>query len=64
MLCCQLGDTDSGGIYRACLSMGFVLLISNRIGNMSSLIIGGVMIGYICTAVTDFVVTLQMMPIL
>ena len=41
----------------ACLSMGFVLLISNRIGNMSSLIIGGVMIGYICTAVTDFVVT-------
>ena len=37
--------------------MGFVLLISNRIGNMSSLIIGGVMIGYICTAVTDFVVT-------
>ena len=41
----------------ACLSMGFVLLISNRIGNMSSLIISGVMIGYICTAVTDFVVT-------
>ena len=37
--------------------MGFVLLISNRIGNMSSLIISGVMIGYICTAVTDFVVT-------
>ena len=41
----------------ACLSMGFVLLISNRIGNMSSLIIGGVMIGYICTAVTDFFAT-------
>lgn len=41
----------------ACLSMGFVLLIFNRIGNMSSLIISGVMIGYICTAVTDFVVT-------
>lgn len=41
----------------ACLSMGFVLLISRRIGSMSALIISGVMIGYICSAITDFVVT-------
>ncbi len=41
----------------AMLSMGFVLLISARVKRMSLLIIGGVMIGYICSAVTDFVVT-------
>lgn len=40
----------------AMLSMGFVLLISARVKRMSLLIIGGVMIGYICSAVTDFVV--------
>ena len=41
----------------AMLSMGFVLLISARVKRMSLLIIGGVMIGYICSAVTDFVIT-------
>lgn len=41
----------------AMLSMGFVLLISSRVKQMPMLIIGGVMIGYICSAVTDFVVT-------
>ena len=40
----------------AMLSMGFVLAISARVKRMSLLIIGGVMIGYICSAVTDFVV--------
>ena len=40
----------------AMLSMGFVLLISAKVKRMSLLIIGGVMIGYICSAVTDFVV--------
>jgi len=39
------------------LSMGFVLLISRRVKRMSMLVIGGVMIGYICSAITDFVVT-------
>lgn len=39
------------------LCMGAVLLVSRRASNMSTLIIGGVMIGYICSAVTDFVVT-------
>ena len=41
----------------AMLSMSFVLLISAKVQRMSLLIIGGVMIGYICSAVTDFVVT-------
>lgn len=39
------------------LSMGFVLLASLRTRNMSMLIVCGIMIGYICSAVTDFVVT-------
>ena len=39
------------------ISMGFVLLVSRKVKNMSMLVISGVMIGYICSAVTDFVVT-------
>lgn len=39
------------------ISMGFVLLISNRVKKMSMLVICGVMISYICSAVTDFAVT-------
>ena len=41
----------------AMLSMGFVLLVARRAKSASALIISGVMIGYICSAVTDFVVT-------
>ncbi len=41
----------------ALASMGFVLLISLRIRKMSSLVVCGIMIGYICSAITDFVVT-------
>lgn len=41
----------------AFLSMGFVLLMSRAVDKMSMLIVSGVMIGYICSAVTDFVVT-------
>ena len=39
------------------ISMGFVLLVAKKVHNMSMLVISGVMIGYICSAVTDFVVT-------
>lgn len=39
------------------LVMGFILIISGRFRNPSMLIIGGVMTGYICSAVTDIVVT-------
>jgi len=41
----------------AMISMSFVLLMSRVIDQMSMLIVSGVMIGYICTAITDFVVT-------
>lgn len=41
----------------AMLSMGFILLISSKVRKMSLLIISGVMIGYICSAITDFAVT-------
>lgn len=41
----------------AMISMGFILLISRRVRKMSILVICGVMIGYICSAVTDFVIT-------
>lgn len=39
------------------ISMGFVLMISGRVKKSSMLIISGVMIGYICSALTDFAVT-------
>ncbi len=41
----------------AMLSMGFVLFMSGKVNNMSMLVVSGVMIGYICSAITDFVVT-------
>lgn len=41
----------------AMISMGFVLLMSRKVNRMSMLIISGVMIGYICSAITDLVVT-------
>ena len=41
----------------AMISMGFVLLMSRKVDNMSMLVVSGVMIGYICSAVTELVVT-------
>lgn len=41
----------------ALISTGFILLMSKKIHHMSSLLVGGIMIGYICSAITDFVVT-------
>lgn len=41
----------------AMISMGFVLVMSHKIQNMSMLIVSGVIIGYICSAITEFVVT-------
>ena len=38
------------------ISMGFVLLVSRRVHSMSMLVICGVMISYICSAVTEFVI--------
>ena len=41
----------------AMLSMAFVLLVARKVRSMSILIICGIMIGYICSALTDFAVT-------
>ena len=41
----------------ALMSTGFILLMSKKIHHMASLLVGGIMIGYICSAITDFVVT-------
>jgi len=41
----------------AMLSMGFVLIISKRVQKASMLIVCGVMIGYICSAITDIMIT-------
>ena len=39
------------------LCMGAILLVSGRLNSMALLIVCGVMIGYICSAITDIVVT-------
>lgn len=39
------------------ISVCFVLLVSKRLRNMSALLVAGIMISYICSAVTDFIVT-------
>lgn len=39
------------------LVMGMVLLFSQRIGSMSMLLVIGIMVSYICSAVTDFFIT-------
>ncbi len=41
----------------AMLAMGFVLIVSFRVRSMSTLIVCGIMTGYICSAITDLVVT-------
>ena len=41
----------------AMISMGFVLLMTKRAQSMARLIVCGVMIGYICSAITELVVT-------
>lgn len=43
--------------FGAFAAMGFVLLVSGKVKNMSMLIVCGVMIGYICSAITELVVT-------
>ncbi|MBE6876750.1 MAG: iron ABC transporter permease [Ruminococcus sp.] len=40
----------------AMLSMGWILLISGKVKSMSLLIVSGVMLGYICSAVTELIV--------
>ncbi len=39
------------------ISIGFILIVARRIKNMAALLVAGIMIGYICSAITDFIVT-------
>ena len=41
----------------AMVTMGFVLLVARAVRRSSMLIVSGVMIGYICAAITDFIIT-------
>lgn len=41
----------------AMVSMGFVLLVARKVSHAAVLIVSGVMIGYICSAITDFIIT-------
>ncbi|MCF2682624.1 FecCD family ABC transporter permease [Faecalicatena contorta] len=41
----------------ALISTGFILLMSRKLNHMATLLVAGIMIGYICSAITDFVVT-------
>ena len=38
------------------LSMCLVMLLANKVRNMSLLVVCGVMIGYICSAITEFII--------
>lgn len=51
------GIIIAGAFLGAMLSMGFVLLLSQRVSSMSMLVVSGVMIGYICSAITELIVT-------
>ncbi len=64
MILCLSAGTDIGlatmvlsAFIGAMAAMAFVLLISVKVKSMSILVVCGIMIGYICSAITDFVVT-------
>lgn len=47
----------AAAFFGAMVAMGFVLIISVKVRNMSILVVCGIMIGYICSAITDFAIT-------
>lgn len=47
----------AAAFFGAMISMGFVLLVARKVQRASMLIISGVMLGYIFSAITDFIVT-------
>lgn len=51
------GGMISAAFLGAMLSLGLVLAFSRRVRRMSTLVVCGVMTGYICNAVTDFLIT-------
>ena len=46
-----------GKLFTPVVTVAFVLLVARKVRSMSILIICGIMIGYICSALTDFAVT-------
>ncbi len=56
-----IGLSSSSMIFAAFIGalvcMGAVLVFSKKVSSVSALIVAGIMIGYICSAITDFVVT-------
>lgn len=49
--------TDRGSVYRITDLDGFHSSDVKKVHHMAALLVGGIMIGYICSAITDFVVT-------
>lgn len=41
----------------ALIAVGFILMLARRFRHMATLLVGGIMIGYLCSAVTDFIIT-------
>ena len=39
------------------MATGFILLVARAIKNMAALLVAGIMIGYICSAITEFIIT-------
>ncbi|MBO6239637.1 MAG: iron ABC transporter permease [Butyrivibrio sp.] len=52
-----LGSMVISAFFGSLLSVVFVLAVSVKVKSMSVLVICGIMIGYVCSAITDFVVT-------
>ena len=58
----QLGTISSfvmilAAFLGALAATGFILLVSRVVRNMAALLVAGIMIGYICSALTEFVIT-------
>lgn len=47
----------TGAFLGSLMAMGIVMLISKKIKGMSMLLVAGIMIGYICSAITEFIIT-------
>lgn len=50
-------ETIIAAFLGALVAMMFVLIVSRKVPNMGMLLVAGIMFGYICTAITDFVIT-------
>ena len=58
----RVGTVSSGTLVLAAfagamLSTAFILVVSRSVRQMAGLLVAGIMVGYICSAITDFLVT-------